>query len=306
MKTFSFLFTSIFLILSYVDATVILTPGAAEQRTEYSPRGANFSPCVDQSQCLPNRQCLALVSVTAPERCTSGKYCACVPRGEGSWRCSADGSCDEHETCMPMPEIFPPDRVCVDNSQIETVRDLLYCDDESVCEPSGRTCVVLEDGLGFCAAPLPSASDQIVDNEEPDMGPSAEEELEENGSSDATAAEEAPSSTACIAAHHLDAHRKQNALLYSNDVNAYVLCDPDNNCATDGHMVLFEGRAMMMKSYCMNVRCERMLMKVNSLRWSRAATVASHREGLVFTAFSARFATRVEEAALTAVMRLGF
>eukprot|EP00178_Gracilaria_changii_P010885 TRINITY_DN31512_c0_g1_i1.p1 TRINITY_DN31512_c0_g1~~TRINITY_DN31512_c0_g1_i1.p1 ORF type:complete len:305 (+),score=27.76 TRINITY_DN31512_c0_g1_i1:80-994(+) len=286
-----------------VCASVMLLQTKSARQTDFVPMGANYSPCLDQSQCRSNRDCLTTVSLTAPVRCTPGKYCTCVPRAEGSWRCSPNGSCDEFETCMPTPSFFPPDRVCVDNSQIETLRDEIFCKDDSVCKPSSRICVVVAEGLGVCAAPLPPRSNTVAEAEQSDViTASADEKLD---GVDDPAEQEHPSKTACIAAHHLEELREQNVLLYAADKTAHVLCDANDSCATTGHMVLFNGRSMMMKSYCAIVGCELRVAKVNSLRWSFASRVASHTEQLLFSTLSARFATRGEEALLSIAIRLG-
>lgn len=52
-----------------------------------------------------------------------------------------------------------------------------------------------------------------------------------------------------VAAHHLNYVRREHIFFYSDRVEI-MLCDGRGNCATPGHMVVYDGRAMMMKSYC--------------------------------------------------------
>lgn len=107
----------------------------------------------------------------------------------------------------------------------------------------------------------------------------------------------------CIDAQLLRGAREE--LVFEEDSMAAVLCDVDGSCATAGHVVVFRGRAMMMRSYCEIVRCERRVVWVNSPRLRRKARVRTKTEGLLFTAFAARWGTRVEERLLAAAVHVG-
>lgn len=55
----------------------------------------------------------------------------------------------------------------------------------------------------------------------------------------------------CIAVHHLQGLSLQrDQLVYPSHQRAYVLCDAHENCATPGHVVLWEERPMTMLAYC--------------------------------------------------------
>ena len=115
---------------------------------------------------------------------------------------------------------------------------------------------------------------------------------------------EQPEEEGCIAFHHLERFNPAD-LVYKLDRLKTVYCDVWNNCATSGHMVLFKGSVMMMKSYCAVVHCERRVMEVNSPKYVRHLTVDSHWDKLKFTALAARFETIAEEKILQTAYRMG-
>lgn len=108
----------------------------------------------------------------------------------------------------------------------------------------------------------------------------------------------------CIDARLLR-HLGSEGVVFEEDVLAEVLCDTLGSCATRGHVVVVRGRAMMMKRYCAGVSCVRRILRVNSPRWRTGIRVESRTQGLVFTAFAARFETEVEEMILKGLVRIG-
>lgn len=94
-------------------------------------------------------------------------------------------------------------------------------------------------------------------------------------------------------------------LVFEKHVMASVLCDKFGSCATKGHIVAYHGRPMMMRSYCDLVGCVRKVLLVNSPVRRRGLRVQSRTEGLEYTAFAARFGTRVEEVLLSAAVKIG-
>lgn len=112
----------------------------------------------------------------------------------------------------------------------------------------------------------------------------------------------------CIAANALE-HLPKHELVFARDRRAAVLCDVAGSCATAGHMVVFEGRALSMRSFCdmpASGGCVRRVMSVNSPRLRRGLRVPSRTNGLHFTAMAAAFETRVEEKALAFVIHMGW
>ncbi|CDF33442.1 unnamed protein product [Chondrus crispus] len=108
----------------------------------------------------------------------------------------------------------------------------------------------------------------------------------------------------CIDAAALQ-HLQTHELVYSRHVSSRVLCDAFGSCATQGHIVRYAGKAMMMKNYCRIVECEERIIKVNSPRYSIGMRVPSKTDGLEYTSFAARYESVVEEAAIAAAVRMG-
>lgn len=101
---------------------------------------------------------------------------------------------------------------------------------------------------------------------------------------------------------HLESHQ----LVYSEHAHAEVLCDAKGSCATPGHIVVYFRKGMMMKTYCETVGgCTRKIIMVNSPRLTAVRRVESKTEGLMYTAFAARYETVVEEAAMAVLVRAG-
>lgn len=94
-------------------------------------------------------------------------------------------------------------------------------------------------------------------------------------------------------------------LVYRNHQWTTVLCDANESCATPGHVVKFNGKNMMMKTFCTIVSCGKKEMHVNSPRYSRAVFINSKTEGLQYTVFAARYESRLEEAVISAAVRMG-
>lgn len=108
----------------------------------------------------------------------------------------------------------------------------------------------------------------------------------------------------CIDAEALSSF-KADELVFPTHRRTAVLCDASNSCATPGHMVFYQGRGMMMRSYCEMAGCSRSVKAVNSPKFKRALRMESRTDGLHFTAFAARFETRAEEYVLKMVVHIG-
>lgn len=108
----------------------------------------------------------------------------------------------------------------------------------------------------------------------------------------------------CIDARALG-HLAEEDLVLGKHATAHVLCDVNESCATPGHVVVFNGKPMMMRTYCASVGCERKVMTVNSPRFQRALRVRSRTDRLEYTAFAARYETTAEEALMKVAVRAG-
>lgn len=100
-------------------------------------------------------------------------------------------------------------------------------------------------------------------------------------------------------------HLAPHQLLLASHRHARVLCDPSGSCATPGHIVLFRGTPMMMRRYCSLVQCVEQVRLVNSPRWGRQLRVKSETSGLEYTAFAARWESRLEEHMLRTAINVG-
>lgn len=121
----------------------------------------------------------------------------------------------------------------------------------------------------------------------------------------------------CVGIAHI-AHLPRSRLVFPEHRRASVLCDPFGTCATPGHMVLFEGRAMMMRTYCdyylrsdqggqqqqQHARCSKRVTWVNSPRMQFNLRIHTNSPGLVITPLAAAFGTVAEEQVLRIVARL--
>lgn len=114
------------------------------------------------------------------------------------------------------------------------------------------------------------------------------------------------SEAVCVGVRHLK-KLSQESLVFGEHRIGRVLCDANESCATAGHMVMWQGVAMVMRRYCMETGgCVEREMLVNSPRVRRGLRVKSETEGLLFTALAARWESRMEEVALRAVVRAGW
>lgn len=154
------------------------------------------------------------------------------------------------------------------------------------------------------ASPVPSTSSAATSTETDP--PAAADPSPSTPSSAATEVSTGGDDDVCIDARVVDTLPKTQHV-YEQHRIASVLCDIQGSCATPGHMVVFEGRAMSMATYCraQAQACAKKVMHVNSPRYARALKLASNTKGLYFTAFAARHETMIEEIALRTVIHLG-
>lgn len=112
----------------------------------------------------------------------------------------------------------------------------------------------------------------------------------------------------CVAARFLE-HLPSHRLVFENHRRAAVLCDAYGSCATPGHVVVFEGVPVMMKTYCqkhVQVPCVKRSMLVNSPKMEVGLRVPSDSPGLAFTSMAAKYETALEERALRWLLKAVF
>lgn len=182
------------------------------------------------------------------------------------------------------------------------------CGSDSECEPGERCAVFEEPGVKpFCVSQARIAESdaiQFLEGDKPTpTADAAGGQVKEDGSAPQAITADAADAS-CVDARALS-HLRANELVFRSHRRARVLCDGAGSCATAGHIVVFRGRGMCMRTYCGMVGCTAGLMEVNSPKWRRGTRVRSRTEGLLYTAYAARWATWAEEGVLTALVRAG-
>lgn len=300
----------------HVFGTVRALSGRSNSMAVVGRDGLTFEPCVRKKDCKSSRFCLELESLPNISSCDGTKSCVCFPREQVECKSSSD--CVKGEVC-----VFAEDehgQICV-SKKIVDINPLEVTDPE--VDPSTEppaTPPTNPPGNPSGNPPgnppgNPSGNPSVVDSSsEPPANPPTEGSDEPSGDSGDSAAatepstepslEPSPESEVCIDAKSLR-HLSMEDLVFEKHVWATVLCDENESCATGGHMVSFRGRPMRMKTYCSIVECVQRVMLVNSPRFSRGLQVKSNTGGLYFTAFAARYNTRIEEAMLSVAVRAG-
>lgn len=237
----------------------------------YAIGGAlGLQACVRRTDCAGDRDCILVVG---------GQIDFCAGRADCFCGYAADPDCDKNGK---------DGRKCYDGEICVEI-------DKGNVTRCGAGCRVLDDpGLIPinvtaeipCLSPSPTPSEVYSSPEETPPEPSAESE------------------GVCVDVRMLE-HFHQSELVFDRHKWARVLCDANDSCATAGHMVWFQGKAMMMRTYCAVTGCEERHMYVNSPRYRRGMLVKTNTEGLHITAFAARYATHIEEVFLSAAIHTG-
>ena len=285
-------------------------------------QGLTLDTCEDSGECNGSRSC---TSVTDNDgACGNDDTCWCIP-SEGPIRCSQHYHCVPGEACAEIPD---QGTICASESYIDETSGATLirgnvihlpppseddglsfdsCERDNECE-SGRSCkqarstdpctdtaacVCLPSKMVFCSSSSECDSGEVCADLQKSEKECASERFVDFLSDGGV----------CIGMHHLQ-HLDQSSLVYNRHRLARVLCDVNNSCATPGHMVRFNGSPMMMQTYCTRAVCTRQVMKVNSPRYRRGVRVQSHTEGLVFTAFAARYESKLEEHFLRMLIRI--
>lgn len=100
-------------------------------------------------------------------------------------------------------------------------------------------------------------------------------------------------------------HLPKDSLVYDTHFQASVLCDHYGSCTTPGHIVLYKGKPMMMRTYCKHVSCKRRVKYVNSPTMTRALRIRTLSPDLTVTAFAASYQSSVEEGIVSLLVKMG-
>lgn len=235
------------------------------------------------------------------DNCRSGRTCIA---GGGDDCETGNALCDkEQRKC----EVADRDCYCYDLARCNCNDD---CSDTELCTftKQGRICVAPQitlddDALSSIPCSSATSSDPILIVNEAEPEPPAQSSIGISGErSPEPGQDEDP---ACIDAEALT-HFESHHLVYPRHQVRPVLCDSHGSCATPGHIVVYQEKAMMMASYCEIVSCSENVIPVNSPRFmKRRLRIASRTDGLQFTAFAAKYQTVAEEIALSAAVRIG-
>lgn len=237
--------------------------------------GLTGDDCRSDQECLGSRRCVAGGEAS---ECEIGNI-LCGPRRppctagiakcycDDFTRCQCSTDCRDTEVCTSTTE----GRICVSHAVVNRTAYLSAHD----CSggPNGEILVAaVAQPPGEPAQGSPSSSPVTTAN-----------------------------SAVCIDARTLKGMSK----VFAKDVMALVLCDEEGSCATPAHMVRFHGRPLTMREYCSEVTCVQRKLLVNSPRYARGLRVAAQTTGLEFTAFAARFESKIERRVLALAIRVG-
>lgn len=292
-------------------------------KVQYSDsRGLTGWPCSEnESICKGARQCV-YEKGSSNVACVKGKTCYCFPTNPSE--CAKDVECEEGEVCAKAAgEDSPtalPSHLCVakdvesslnfltgvtaGNMPSPTVTPSLPASatatPQSTKTPDATPSSSAAPGASASTTPTPSVAETPEDSPEATISPSITPSPSRTSSNSGSSTD-----GVCVDADALS-HLGRDELVFEEHSLALVLCDAYNSCATPGHIVTYEGKAMMMKSYCKLVQqCEQREMLVNSPKFKIQLRVDSNTKGLQYTAFAARYETRAEEAAMIAAVRIG-
>lgn len=170
--------------------------------------------------------------------------------------------------------------------------------------PSASPSATATVSLGSSPSTTPMTPSPSMSSASSSFGAVSQSASPSTGSSSDPAAEETDEPI-CIDAEALS-HLPAHELVFDEHRRTAVLCDRNGSCATPGHVVVYQQRPMLMKSYCdMVATCKRTVKFVNSPKFKRALRISSRTDDLHYTALAARYETRAEELVLTTILRMG-
>ncbi|CDF34136.1 unnamed protein product [Chondrus crispus] len=282
--------------------------------------GLTLDACKADTDCFDSRLCYK-ISATGFDLCRS-RDTACFCRPPTFTTCKTLRDCINGEVCAKTDLANPA--ICVSKEAEKEYSNI----NEATEFPSGpnrppRNPRPSHGGAGRrSVSPSPSAMDVVTPSLEPSPDLEAAESPDLSPEPSVAATDEGfpsrsptPSpgfplvgqgdpESVCIDANALK-HVAPRELIFESHRWARVLCDEYGSCATAGHMVKSEGKAMMMGTFCRYVGCVEKAMMVNSPKYRRGASIRSKTKGLVYTAFAARYQSRVEELIIAAAVRWG-
>lgn len=291
---------------------------STRQAPTLTPEGYTFDPCAYHEECtstnVTDRLCVR-GDLSGP--CSGGSPCFCFP--ELLQVCKTCEDCLEfpNETCANTFDAKKGDEnFCVSTYVIyEGTLEEIGCDSFPSLEPTPfflptSTPEVGDDDSGL----FPNLSAEPEETSSPSPTPSegADDGGNQSGGGNSPSGNEGSggdgsrrSPFICVDADALK-HLHPSELVYPEHRLASVLCDQRGNCATPGHMVVYQGTPMMMRLYCNSVPsgCSRRVKHVNSPRFQKGMRIPSKSSSLQFTALAARWETNLEHYILSMALRI--
>lgn len=271
--------------------------------------GLTADRCRKASDCVKPRVCVHISELG--EGCDNRESCFC--RRLKPVRCQSSEGCPEGEVCTSLDGSIFSATDCMSRDAFKETTTYSEVKSMPAKSPSKNP------GQDIDFEPLSSAAGDDADDfpelvtVEPsgvftggavptEVNPEIENTSDEPMRSQEPAVTDEP---ICIDVNALK-HMPDKHLVFERARRTSVLCDGQLNCATDGHIVVWKGRAMMMQSYCQaHVTCTRRIMWVNSPRMQHGLRIPSRKEGFEFTAFAARYGTVLEEGVLKRLVHMG-
>lgn len=251
-------------------------PGVTEIVLDEPSNGLTLDSCRQPEDCEGLRSCVYF-NLPQFEPCSDKGPCVCLPTGEP--RCAETSDCGEGEVCAEIK--LSPDPICVSKTAADTFSGI---QEISPQPPLSSPSVETDSG-----DPAPETSGEVGSSVPSSEVPEPSPSMESGGCIDSLALQ----------------HLSRDELVFADHVWSRVLCDKNESCATEGHMVIHEGKAMMMMTYCQTAKCVERMTYVNSPRFKKSLRVHSNTEGLTFMTFAARYSTKTEEVVISLAVWFG-
>lgn len=232
--------------------------------------GLTEDPCLEDSDCVSPRRCIHRSQSFSGSSCDgTRRFCRCYPPSRFDAACFKSFDCSRGELCAAYKDSVPEGRQCMSILAYDTAND-------STMEEFG------------VRRAFPTGLSPSMEAENPG-GPDFELTVE----------------NICIDASLLSG-MTLDELVFASHRRASVLCDESGSCATPGHLVIWNGAPMLMKSYCvLHSRCVMRTAWVNSPRMSVSLRIPSLTKGLSMTPLAARYESLFEEIVLKQLIRIG-
>ena len=263
-------------------------------------QGKSFDICTATSECGGNRFCIAILAGNEAETTTCEQLkkqspekdirCLCIPSNVTELAaCEPPLKCPEGEACGFHDSTQKTIAVSLEFCVSEQMNLQCYTELTGSLQAGNSN----QPSVSPSASPTPSNTPTPTPTRSPSPSPSRK-----------PSPSSANAGAVCIAMKHLGEFGR-NELVFDQDQVTNVLCDRNESCATPGHIVIWQGRGMMMKTYCGKVGgCRYEKMEVNSPRWGKGKSVKSMSDGLLFSVYAARYESKVEEYMLERILRI--